>query len=119
MDHDHHPKHKDKNCNGKGIMSYGSPPLKWSTCSKSDWETEYLRSNWGNGCLEDIGIVSYQNILRVILEIFLVLLLLILFSFCFYMFSLLYCFYIILLCRIRCLRMGQLWSMVHLFFYVW
>ena len=49
-------------CDGKGIMSYGEPPLEWSTCSKSDWEKEYSQSNWGNGCLDDIsGMVSNQK----------------------------------------------------------
>ena len=40
MKHDHdHP--TASGCNGKGIMSYGNPPNKWSTCSKADFTAQY------------------------------------------------------------------------------
>ena len=74
MDHDFSQKHGGNGnpceffggqcgpCDGKGIMSYGDPPLEWSTCSKSDWEEAYSKKNWGDGCLEDIsGEVSFHQ----------------------------------------------------------
>ena len=43
MLHDFHPSHGGQNgpCNGKGIMSYGSSPNVWSTCSKNDFQALY------------------------------------------------------------------------------
>jgi len=40
MAHDFTDKHKAL-CNGKGIMSYGTPPKAWSACSKSDFTNHY------------------------------------------------------------------------------
>ena len=46
-------------CAGTGIMSYIhysiEATLKWSTCSKSNFEHHYVADGWGNGCLEDIS----------------------------------------------------------------
>ena len=65
MSHDFAEKHggEDGECNGQGIMSYGSVDYdQWSTCSKSDWEEHYSSQDWGNGCLDDIsGNVSSQK----------------------------------------------------------
>ena len=43
MDHDFDESHGGSNgpCNGKGIMSYGSAPNVWSTCSRSDFLALY------------------------------------------------------------------------------
>ena len=39
-------------CDGTGIMSYGTVPQKWSTCSKNDFEAHYNQIvNWGGWCL--------------------------------------------------------------------
>ena len=47
-------------CNGKGIMSYGSMDRnQWSTCSRSDFERHYKGLDWGNGCFEDISGKTY------------------------------------------------------------
>ena len=58
MHHDFSRKHggKNGNCNGKGVMSYGSRDfIGWSACSKSDFEHHYSSRNWGKECLEDIS----------------------------------------------------------------
>ena len=53
MDHDFVQRHK-KECNGKGIMSYGEHPMVWSTCSRADFEAQYMRwkDDW---CMEEIA----------------------------------------------------------------
>merc|ERR1712203_956995 len=43
-------------CDGTGIMSYGSAPNVWSTCSKADFLALYndiIDSSSWNWCLED------------------------------------------------------------------
>ena len=42
---------KGESCNGKGIMSYGSPPKEWSKCSRNDFLARYnkYKDNW---CLQ-------------------------------------------------------------------
>merc|ERR1712223_1479604 len=44
-------------CNGEGLMSYGwfNQKLRWSTCSKRDFEAHYFGLNWGCECLVDIS----------------------------------------------------------------
>ena len=52
MLHDFDKEHGGDNgpCNGKGIMSYGSAPNVWSTCSKNDFQALYnIASSW---CLD-------------------------------------------------------------------
>lgn len=56
MDHDFDESHGGPNgpCNKKGIMSYGSPPNVWSTCSRADFLALYnqiLASTSWNWCL--------------------------------------------------------------------
>merc|ERR1711935_486269 len=41
MGHDFSTPHTASGCDGKGIMSYGNPPNKWSTCSKADFTAQY------------------------------------------------------------------------------
>ena len=43
MLHDFDTEHGGQNgpCNGVGIMSYGSAPNVWSTCSKNDFQALY------------------------------------------------------------------------------
>ena len=56
MDHDFDESHGGSNgpCNGNGIMSYGSAPNVWSTCSRADFLAHYNKimasSSW-NWCL--------------------------------------------------------------------
>ena len=67
MEHDFEVTHGGQGgpCDGKGIMSYKNPPLVWSTCSKSDFQKQFHKQQWGNGCLEDIsGEVVYHSILN-------------------------------------------------------
>ena len=47
----------DNPCNGEGLMSYGwfDQKLRWSTCSKIDFEAHYFGLNWGCKCLVDIS----------------------------------------------------------------
>ena len=53
MSHDFDAKHGGDNgaCNGKGIMSYGDAPSKWSSCSVSDFTGYYTNQQWGDKCL--------------------------------------------------------------------
>ena len=48
-------------CDGTGIMSYGSAPNQWSTCSKNDFLALYNQviasSSW-NWCLEGKYVVT-------------------------------------------------------------
>ena len=48
-------------CDGTGIMSYGSAPNQWSTCSKNDFLALYNQiiasSSW-NWCLEGKYVVA-------------------------------------------------------------
>jgi len=55
MEHDFARKHGGSNgaCNGAGLMSYGSPPDKWSQCSNADF-TEWWRQE-GYTCVEAEG----------------------------------------------------------------
>ena len=39
-------------CNNEGIMSYGNPPAKWSTCSNNDF-LNWWRS-YGFVCMEEV-----------------------------------------------------------------
>merc|ERR1711936_118922 len=53
MSHDFDAKHggDSGSCNGKGIMSYGDAPSKWSSCSVSDFTGYYTNQQWGDKCL--------------------------------------------------------------------
>ena len=56
MDHDFDQSHGGSSgpCNGKGIMSYGSAPNVWSTCSRKDFLALYnqiMASSSYNWCL--------------------------------------------------------------------
>jgi len=53
MSHDFDSKHggDSGSCNGKGIMSYGDAPSKWSSCSVSDFTGYYTNQQWGDKCL--------------------------------------------------------------------
>jgi M6 family metalloprotease-like protein len=65
MSHDFDDKHGGQggHCNGQGIMSYGSFNYnQWSSCSKSDFQQYYASKNWGNGCLENTGEFTLENI---------------------------------------------------------
>ena len=33
--------HQAAGCNNQGLMSYGSPPLQWSECSKKDFKAYF------------------------------------------------------------------------------
>ena len=48
MHHDHDKRHRGKSCRGKGLMSYGKHPNKWSKCSKADFTGHYNkeRRHW-------------------------------------------------------------------------
>ena len=55
MTHDFDEKHGGKGnakCDGKGIMSYGTPPAEWSKCSVEDFTGYYNSKNWGETCLK-------------------------------------------------------------------
>ena len=54
MSHDFDEKHGGAGgyCDNKGIMSYGSAPTQWSTCSVDDFTGYYELRNWGTGCLK-------------------------------------------------------------------
>ena len=39
-------------CNGKGIMSYGDAPNKWSSSSVSDFKGHYIEEECGDQCLK-------------------------------------------------------------------
>lgn len=43
MEHDFYASHKASGCDKTGIMSYGSKPMRWSACSRADFEAHYLR----------------------------------------------------------------------------
>ena len=43
-------------CNGQGIMSYGDPPNKWSSCSVKDFLGYYKLNKWGETCLKGSAI---------------------------------------------------------------
>jgi hypothetical protein len=56
MSHDFDAKHggQSGSCNGKGIMSYNNDkPMRWSSCSVSDFTGYYNSKNWGNTCFKD------------------------------------------------------------------
>ena len=42
----------NKECDGKGIMSYGDAPSEWSKCSVSDFMGHYNSQKWGETCLK-------------------------------------------------------------------
>ena len=44
-------------CNGQGIMSYGDPPNKWSSCSVKDFLGYYKLNKWGETCLKGSAIL--------------------------------------------------------------
>ena len=58
MEHDFDDKHKGKDCdNANHIMSYSDLPImvKWSSCSKADFQAHYLFITKQNGwkwCME-------------------------------------------------------------------
>ena len=43
MHHDFDPPHDTQGCDKTGLMSYGDFPMKWSTCSRADFEAHYLQ----------------------------------------------------------------------------
>ena len=57
MSHDFDEKHQGKNCDKKGIMSYGDAPTAWSSCSISDFTDYYLAAKWGEHCMKG----NYKN----------------------------------------------------------
>ncbi len=59
MRHDFYKKHKAKGCDGEGIMSYGTPPNKWSECSAADFRAHYLvvQHKW---CLDSTANVTFD-----------------------------------------------------------
>ena len=61
MSHDFDAKHggDSGSCNGKGIMSYGDAPSKWSSCSVSDFTGYYTNQQWGDKCLSSKFIKLY------------------------------------------------------------
>ena len=48
MKHDFDSPHKENGCDKTGVMSYGDPVNKWSTCSASDFKNHYLanKNSW-------------------------------------------------------------------------
>ena len=38
-------------CDGSGLMSYDPAPNKWSSCSKSDFQTQYKEVGKANWCM--------------------------------------------------------------------
>ena len=66
MLHDFDAEHGGENgaCNGQGIMSYGSAPNVWSTCSKNDFLALY-NSIIGDGslywCLDGMYVLVWAN----------------------------------------------------------
>ena len=47
--------HAAAGCNNKGLMSYGSPPEKWSVCSKKDFKAYFNHATKVEGltwCME-------------------------------------------------------------------
>ena len=55
MWHDFHYWHLPAGCNNQGLMSYGSPPLKWSECSKKDFKAYFNHATKVQGltwCME-------------------------------------------------------------------
>ena len=51
MSHDFSPAHTASGCDKTGVMSYGPPVNKWSTCSQADFQAHYLatKNTW---CME-------------------------------------------------------------------
>merc|ERR1719422_603484 len=43
MHHDFDPPHHGKDCDGKGLMSYGGQQDRWSSCSNADFENWWRR----------------------------------------------------------------------------
>ena len=43
MQRDDSAPHQAAGCDGTGIMSTGDHPMKWSACSRADFEAHYLR----------------------------------------------------------------------------
>ena len=73
MSHDHDPIHGGDNgpCNGQGIMSYGSHPNVWSTCSRNDFlalYNEIVTEKKVSWCLD--GMFSWEAIFQLRLRIF-------------------------------------------------
>ena len=50
MHHDHDKRHRGKLCKGKGLMSYGKHPNKWSKCSRDDF-TDHFNKERRHWCL--------------------------------------------------------------------
>jgi len=53
MSHDFADKHGGQSgaCNGQGLMSYGSVPQKWSSCSTADYLARYNQVGGNNWCM--------------------------------------------------------------------
>ena len=51
MNHDFGPPYETRVCDKKGFMSYEDFPMKWSNCSRADFEAHYLqhKDHW---CLQ-------------------------------------------------------------------
>ena len=72
MSHDFDDKHGGDNgpCDGQGIMSYGSAPLKWSSCSVSDFTGYYNLYKWGETCLaSEYHLAKVSYLIRFIMQI--------------------------------------------------
>ena len=44
--------YKGQSCDNKGIMSYGSPPMEWSKCSRNDFMARYNQVGSANWCMQ-------------------------------------------------------------------
>ena len=53
MSHDFADVHggPDSVCNGQGLMSYGSVPQQWSSCSTADYLARYNQVGGNNWCM--------------------------------------------------------------------
>ena len=45
-------------CNGQGLMSYGSAPQQWSTCSQANYLARYNQVGGNNWCMSGIRIYN-------------------------------------------------------------
>ena len=63
MSHDFADKHGGQSgaCNGQGLMSYGSVPQKWSSCSKADYLARYNQVGGNNWCMAGTEVKVRQS----------------------------------------------------------
>ena len=55
--------HNEIDCDGKGMMSYGDHPLKWSECSVMDFKAYYNYATKEQGltwCMEGKNLFDHQ-----------------------------------------------------------